>query len=288
MPLFRRLSDDRLDEPVLIVGLEGWIDAGFAAGGALAALLSSISTEVLASFDADELIDYRARRPVVHITDGIDTSINWQTIQLRAGKDRNGKDVCFLVGPEPDMRWQAFAADVVAISLDLGVRLAVGLGGFPAPVPHTRPVRLAATGGSAEIAHRIGFVQGTIEVPAGIGAVLEMGLAAAGITSVGLWARVPHYIATAPFPPASAALVEGLAEITDLAIDSTELRTAADSAIQRVDDLISRSKEHIAMVRQLEERLDSSEGNPLHMRQMPTGDEIASELEKYLRGNDQA
>lgn len=284
MPLYRRILDANPADPVLVVGMDGWIDAGMAAAGAVASLLGSITTEILATFDTDELLDHRSRRPVVEISDGTTTGLTWPAVEVRIGEDRNGSAVALLVGPEPDLRWQAFVASVVTLAQELGVRLAVGLGGFPAPVPHTRAVRLAATGSSPEIAQRVGFVQGTLHVPAGIGSALEVAFAEAGIPIVGLWARVPHYVAAMPFPAASAALVEGLASVAELALDTGKLRTDADASLRRVDELIAQSAEHEAMVRQLELRIDAAEGNTLNLGEVPTGDEIASELERYLRG----
>jgi len=191
-----------------------------------------------------------------------------------------------LVGPEPDMRWNAFVEEVVELATTLGVRMAVGLGAFPAPVPHTRPVRLASTSTDAELAGRIGFVAGDIEVPANIEAALELGFQAAGIPAIGLWARVPHYVAALPYPAASSALVGGLATVAELSLDPTSLDTAADVARRRVDDLIANSTEHQAMVSQLESTVDTSEGNPLDLGEIPSGDEIAAELQRFLRNQE--
>ncbi len=283
MPLFSRRSEASPPRPVLVVSMDGWIDAGMAASGAVGSLVPSVVPQVVATFDTDELLDHRARRPVVEITDGLTTGLTWPAIELRVGTDRNGAGVAALVGPEPDFRWKAFSADVVALARELDVRLAVGLGGFPAPVPHTRAVRLATTGNAPDMAHRIGFVQGTLEVPAGIQAALEVAFAEAGIPVIGLWARVPHYVAAMPFPAASAALIDGLNLVGNLSLDTAQLRTQADASLRRVDELIAQSSDHEAMVRQLEQRIDAAEGNTLDLAQMPTGDEIASELERYLR-----
>src|SRR5439155_7699141 len=100
--LFRLVLEKELDHPVLVMVLEGWIDAGFGAAAAAAALLGTIPNDVVATFDSDELIDHRARRPVMHIVDGVNTGLNWPEFQLRAGHDRTGKDVLMLVGPDPD------------------------------------------------------------------------------------------------------------------------------------------------------------------------------------------
>ena len=157
---------------------------------------------------------------------------------------------------------------MVALALGWGVRLVVGLGAFPAPAPHTRPVKLAATApsASAHLIERVGIVQGELEVPAGVQAALELGFGAAGIPVISLWARVPHYVSAMPFPEASAALIDGLAAISGLSLDASALRGAADRSRRQVDELIAGNPEHLAMVRKLEEAIDASEGNALGAR----------------------
>jgi hypothetical protein len=284
--LYQRHGGRLPERPVLVVALEGWVDAGLGAEGAMSALLAAAPTELVASFDDESLIDQRARRPVAHIAHGVNEGLTWPTIQLRLGTDRAGNDVCYLVGPEPDFRWRGFVDGVVELAETLGVRLAVGLGAFPAPAPHTRPIRLAATAPpeSAQLVPSIGVVQGEIDVPSGVWGALEVAFGRAGIPAVGLWARVPHYVSGMAFPAASAALLDGLAAVAGLALDTAGLHTAADTTRRQVDELIAKSSEHSQLVRQLERNVDATEGNPLDVGQIPTGDELAAELERYLRG----
>jgi predicted ATP-grasp superfamily ATP-dependent carboligase len=284
MALYERRSSRQPDRPVLVVSLDGWVDAGLGAASATASLLGSIPTEVLATFDGDDLIDQRARRPVLQIVDGVNAGLKWPEIRLLAGEDRNGNDMVFLVGPEPDLHWRPFVAGVVELAEELGVRLVVGLGAFPAAAPHTRPIRLAATATNSELASQVGVVPGTMEVPAGIEAAMEEAFADTEIPAVGLWARVPHYVSAMPYPAASAALIDGLASVAGLTLDSTGLHGAADVTRSRVDELIAQSGEHKAMVSQLEDNIDAAEGTPLNLGPLPSGDEIAAELERYLRG----
>jgi hypothetical protein len=282
--LHRRLPSRDPRDPVLVIQLEGWVDAGLGAATALATLVEGREPEVVAVFDGDELIDYRARRPVVRIENGRNAGLTWRQPRLLLTTDRADRDMLLLVGPEPDMRWEAFVVDVVGLATELGVRLAVGLGAFPAPVPHTRPVKIASTSTEESLAARVGFVAGTIEVPAGVEAALELALHERGIPAVGLWARVPHYVAGMPFPAASAALLSALAEVADLTVDTTSLDAAADVALGRIDELIANSDEHQSMVSQLESAVDTSEGTPLDLGEIPSGDEIAAELQRFLRG----
>ena len=282
---YTRHDDRTLTDPVLVLGMEGWIDAGLGASAAVAHVLAGMETEVVATFDGDTFLDYRDRRPAVRISNGVPEPVLWPQIELRAGRDRAGRDVAVLLGPEPDLGWRAFVEAVVELSSALGVRLAVALGAFPLSVPHTRPVRLAATATSAELAEQVGVVKGTHTVPAGIHTALQEGFGAAGIPAIGLWARVPHYAAGMPYPAASAALVDGLASVAGLDLDASELHVAAARAGGRIDQLIASSEEHGEMVRQLEAVVDAEETPPaFDPSEIPTGDEIATELERFLRG----
>jgi proteasome assembly chaperone (PAC2) family protein len=274
-----------LERPVLVVAMEGWVDAGLAAGTATASLLGAMPNEVLATFDDDALIDFRARRPTLRIVNGVDTELRWATIRLMAATNRTGRSVLILAGPEPDMRWHGFVSEVVQLASRLEVELVVGLGAFPAPVPHTRPVRLVGTSPDAELTAQVGFLPASIDVPSGVQGALEFAFGEARIPAVGLWARVPHYASAMPYPAASAALLDGLARMADLEVDTSALHAAATATHEQIEQLIAQSDEHAALVRQLEAQQDREEGlAATAFGDLPSGDELAAELERFLRG----
>jgi len=275
-----------LERPLLVMCMEGWIDAGSASANAVAQLLGSMPHELVATFDPDELIDFRARRPTLRIVNGVDKELRWPELQLHSATNRTGRTVLILSGPEPDMRWHRFTAEMVALASRLEVELVVGLGAFPAPVPHTRPVRLVGTSTEAALAARVGYLPASIDVPSGVQGALEMSFGEAGIPAVGLWARVPHYVAAMPYPAASAALLDGLARIAEVEVDTSGLQAAAAATGQQIAQLIAASEEHSAMVSQLEAQHDS-EQQPEALTdfgELPSGDELAAELERFLRG----
>jgi proteasome assembly chaperone (PAC2) family protein len=284
-PLYELIERPELDQPVLILALDGWIDAGVGAANARAALLSALTPTTVAMFDSDELLDHRARRPTMHLVEGVVTGLTWPTVELQAAADANGNDVLLLVGAEPDHAWRAFTGAVVDLALDFGARLVVGLGAYPAPVPHTRPTRLAVTASDPSLA-TTNLVRASIDVPAGVQAAVERRAYEVGLPAVGLWAQVPHYLAAMPYPAASIALLDGLAEVAGLQIDSGALRTEADATRQRVDALVSENDEHSQMVRQLEASVDAQQeptDTALGVGPLPSGDELAAELERFLR-----
>lgn len=272
------------ERPVLVVALEGWVDPGFAAAAALASLLEQFDNRTFAVFDTDELIDLRARRPRVRIDDGVRGRIYWPGPRLRVGTDNAGKGVAFLVGPEPDFRWRPFATEVAELAVELGTELIVGLGAFPAPTPHTRPVAVTATASDQALARRIGFMPGTRDRPARMIDVIGSFCMDAGIPSIGLSARVPHYVGQMPYPPASIALLEALGRVSGLSIETDNLQESAESTRVQLDEMIAQSEEHIAMVRQLEDQYEEIGTSIVIENEIPSGDEIAAELERYLRG----
>jgi predicted ATP-grasp superfamily ATP-dependent carboligase len=277
-----------LRDPVLVVALEGWIDAGYGAANAVGTLKSQIRTHRLVSFDVDELIDMRARRPMMRLVNGVNTGLRWPRLQLRIGRDRAGQDLLVLTGPEPDHRWHAFTTALMEVVEATKVRMCVGLGAFPAPAPHTRPITLGSTATTTELAQRVGFIDSTFDVPAGAMAAIERAFAEADKPAVGIWARVPHYAGAMPYPGASAAILDCLARLTGLVIDTQELHNAGVQAIAQIEGLIEGNPEHIEMVRNLEyqvdnENLKATPPAPLSDGPLPTGDELAAELEKFLR-----
>lgn len=283
-PLHHLVDDSPLSDPVLVVGLEGWVDAGYGAAAAVAHLLENGETTLVATFDADVLVDHRSRRPVMHLAEGVNTGLTWPSIELRRSRDLDNRDILVLTGTEPDVRWRAFTAEVVDLAVRLGVRLVVGLGAYPAPVPHNRPVRLATTATDAELAERAGEVRTTIDVPAGVGAAIEERCAAIHLPAVGLWAQVPHYAAGMPYPEASATLLEGLARVAGLRLDAAELHEAARTHRERLDDLVATNIEHTRMVHTLETAYDAEREDQGAGAFAPAvGEELAAEVERFLR-----
>lgn len=281
--LFEFAELKELDKPVLILALDGWIDSSGIAHSAKESLLSKAEIYTMVKFDTDRLLDHRARRPILHLNEGVVENLEWPSIELLHIEGLEGPDACVLHGPEPDHDWKVFTDAVTNICYGLDVSLVVGLGAYPAAVPHTRPTRLSCTASSIEMAAKLDFVTASIKVPAGLQAVIEAEVALAGTPAIGLWAQVPHYLSTGPYPPATVALLEGLREISgiwnrDFKLDQNALNTRS-----RLDQLIGNNEEHLTMIEKLEIAYDelNDPGSSL-----PSGDDLAEELQNFLRSQD--
>jgi proteasome assembly chaperone (PAC2) family protein len=277
--LYSMVDRPDLESPVLIMVLKGWIDAGLGADGAAEVLRDQLEPRTVARFDADALLDWRARRPTMRLVDGVNTQVSWEETELSWAKDGLGHDLLLLIGNEPDHAWLAFSEQVVDLAADLGTRLVLGLGAYPTPVPHTRAPQLAASASDDSLAQ--GLLRNSVEVPSGVQGMIERRAALRGLPALGLWAQVPHYVSAMPYPAASLALLQGANRATGLDLPLGTLPERADTSRQRIDELIAQNPEHTAMLHQLEAQAEQQDTDTA--LQATSGDELAAELERFLR-----
>lgn len=280
-----------VEDPVLVIALTGWIDASGAAAAAMAAIQDETQATTVVSFDTDTFVDYRARRPTMEVRDGLNSRLTWPSIEIKAGTSEGGRDMLLLTGVEPDSAWQAFTRSVGELAAQLGVVKAIGLGAYPVAVPHSRPTLLSATTPDADLLTSlpIPVSRNSVDVPAGVASLIEHELVDRSIPALTLWAQVPHYVATMSYPAASAALLDGLRDVTGIDIVADQLRREAVLQRGRLDALVGGNEEHQAMLGQLERAYDEAQaeadrsGPGFDPTDLPSGDELAAELEKFLR-----
>ena len=274
MSVFRLepLDDVQLAAPVLVAAFDGWVDAAGASSAAAEHLARG--GELIATFDADILFDFRSRRPVLDIIDGTLQRLEWPSLaihRIRAG----GRDVLVLHGAEPDFRWRELGDDLLELALRLGVVEWVSLGAIPAAVPHTRAVPVMGTASEDDLLPD-GVVKGPpglLRVPSACLSAVELTVSGAGVPTVGFYAQVPHYIG-GPYAAASAALLERLS--SHLHVDLPMGSFVEDAVVQRerLDVAVDADDD----VRQILERLEDGSDEEL-----PSGDDLAAEIERFLR-----
>lgn len=259
--------------PVLLAAFDGWVDAGSAATTALSHLIEDATT--VATFDADLLFDYRARRPPLEIVDGKLTELTWHELVLRRAQVGE-RDVLVLVGPEPDYRWRAFSADVVDLAQTLGVAEWISLGAIPAAVPHTRPVPVLGTEASPGLLR--GDVSpgpaGTLRVPSALVSALEIEASAAGIPALGYFAQVPHYI-SGPYAPAAVELLRVVGNHLGTVIPAHDHEAEARELRNRLDTATGLDETTRSYVERLEAMYDE--------QRLPSGNDLIADIERFLR-----
>lgn len=277
-----------LDRPVLLHSLSGFMDAGNAGQGLVDHILATFEHHELARFDTDLLLDYRARRPQLRFVEDRFEGYAAPELILRVVYDAAGTPFLLLSGPEPDVMWERFITAVASLIERFGVRLTIGAHGIPMAVPHTRPLGVTMHGTRRELVTVINPWRGEINVPSSVGSLLELRLGELGHDAMGVVAHVPHYLSEAEYPDASLALLRAVEPAGNLALQSEPLLRSAEETRLVVQQQVDESEEIGRVVRSLETQYDAftgarSRGGLLaDAPNVPSGDEIGAELERFL------
>ncbi|MEU3182732.1 PAC2 family protein [Streptomyces sp. NPDC006923] len=276
---------------VMLYHLDGYIDAGETGDQIVESLLESLPHQVVARFDHDRLVDYRARRPLLTFRRDRFTGYEVPKLEVRLVQDATGAPFLLLSGPEPDVEWERFAAAVRQIVDRLGVRLSVNFHGIPMGVPHTRPVGITPHGNRTDLmpGHRSPFEEA--QVPGSAESLLEFRLMESDHDVLGVAAHVPHYVARSSYPDAALTALEAITAATGLVLPSVahSLRTEAQRTQTEIERQLGEGDEElVAMVQGLEHQYDAvagaeTRGNLVaEPAELPSADEIGREFERFL------
>lgn len=275
--------------PVLVHGLEGFSDAGHAIQGATEHLREQLDSQLIVEFDADELVDYRSRRPHLKYSFDHFTEYAEPTIQMHAVKAEDGTSFLLLSGLEPDLRWDGFTESVIDLASSFGVRMSIGLGSIPLGVPHTRPTHSSAHASDVDLIRGYTAWPGEFSVPGNVSSLLELRMAEHGIPSAGFTVHVPQYLAQNTYPAAILNLVGNIASMGELELPTAELEKAVEEFTEQVNAQVAHSPEIVTAIEMMEKqydefmetRLGSDSLNP-GGKPLPSGDEIGAEFERFL------
>lgn len=266
-----------LTRPIVIGAFIGWNDAADAATAAIEHLELTWDARPLAVIDPEEYYDFQVNRPRVSLKDGVSRRIEWPSTQFSVcrppGADR---DVVLMRGPEPNMRWRDFCAEILQLCLELGVEQIITLGALQTDMPHSRPVVVSGTAYDADSARKYALDKSRYEGPTGITGVLQDASVLAGIPAISFWAGVPHYLASPPNPPATLALLHRLEDALDLPVPVGTLPEQSDSWLESANSMTQDDAEIAEYVKALEEHVAQD-------AETPSAESIASDFERYLR-----
>jgi predicted ATP-grasp superfamily ATP-dependent carboligase len=278
-----------LSGAVLLYEFSGFMDAGSAGNGVTSHLLEECDSRVIARFDVDQLVDYRSRRPAMTFASNRWESFTEPELAIHLLRDDAGSPFLLLSGVEPDLQWERFVAAVRGLVEQWGVRLTVGYRGIPMGAPHTRPLGVTAHANRLSLLSDYESVFNRMQIPGNIGGLLELRLGEAGLDAMGFAVHVPHYLSQATYPSSSVTLLESIEKATGLSIADEQLREAARDVDAEIDSQVRNSDEVAGVVEALERQYDMFT-DEIDRRslladnadELPTGDELGAELERFL------
>lgn len=285
------LDDQRAS--VLVVALGGFIDAGNTQKIIAEHLLETHDSRVVASFDVDQVLDYRGRRPVMVFDRDHWSSYDDPSLLLHRVIDKGGVPFLLLVGPEPDYQWARMVEATTMLIRALGVDLTVTVHGIPMAVPHTRPLGVTSHGTAPRLISGNDAAFGTVQVPGSFSSLLELRLGESGHDAVGFAVHVPHYLGQTEFHDAAVLGLHRMSAVTGLSLDLRALVATAGQGRAEITRQMEQSEEITAVVRALEQQYDTFlEGRKQRsllatdLSDLPTADEIGAEFEAFLKSED--
>lgn len=289
------VEDGASSGPTLIVAMQGYADAGHAVEGAAGHLKAALDSRTLATFNNDELIDYRSHRPMVTLSEHEISDVDDIDLDIRVLRDSKGESFLLLSGPEPDLRWEAFSKSVADLADRFNVDKTICLYAAPMGAPHTRPLVVSAHGNDRDLVGKMFTFDGMVSVPGAAAVMIERELHSRGRRVAGYTAHVPHYVASSPYPQAVYQLLQSVSDTSDLQFPLRAIERDMERVAQQLAEQTHGSEEIAQVVAQLEQHYDSEmdsyrKKNPQKMMpgeaQVPSGDEIGEAFENFLAAID--
>jgi hypothetical protein len=279
----------------LVVLLTGFTDAGSTVSGLIDHLHETVDLQPLVIFENDALLDYRARRPIIHFSEDHLSAYEPAKLELLLAHDTIGQPFLLLSGYEPDFAWDTFVNAVIELADSWEVSGVSWVHAIAMPVPHTRPIGTTVSGNSSELIATHSVWRPRTQVPATVGHLLEYRMMEQGYSLASFVLLVPHYLADTRFPDSMLIAADRLMDATGLVLSMDAVREASVEYHERVEDQMMRNDELRELLRTLEERYDAYMAGyvgadaehgfgdaPLTERNLPSADELAAELERYL------
>ncbi len=274
---------------VMWLATGGLVDAGDVEKASVAHVMSTMESRVVATFDADALLDYRARRPLLTFQRDRYISVDMPSIAVHRVTDPTGRHFLLVNGPEPDYQWERFIAALLAVAEQFGVRTLVSAAGAPMQVPHTRPTGLTAYASDERLIADHASVFGTMQVPGHVDGLAHLRFAENGLDTVGFAVHVPGYLADREMLDGAVAALHAISEATGITVPMEELEKRAEVNRRELDELVEQNPEALEVVRTMEQQFDefmsSQQRRSLtahDVAKLPSPDEIASDLEEWL------
>jgi proteasome assembly chaperone (PAC2) family protein len=271
-----------LRRPLFIAGFAGLFDIAETATAALTHLSSRGRPETIASIDPEHFFNFTRHRPKVQLDEDDVRRIRWPANEIAVLDDPAGvHDLVLLAGLEPDIRWRSFAEAVLDIVGRLNCELVVTVGAMADAIPHTRQPQVIGSTTNDRLARSLGLSKPRYQGPTGVVGVLHDMLDRTKVPAVSLRVPVPHYAAGTEHPLSTQALLRHLEHVTGVPTGHADLDDEVARQRRRLDRAVAADDDAGGYVAALEQRYDERMVDDL-----PSGDDLAAELERFLRDQD--
>lgn len=251
-------------DPVMLIGFDGWPNAGSQATATVKYLARALRSFTVAEVDMEEFLVFGESRPSVTVERGILSKMVRPKGFFWAARVQGGPpDIVFFHSPEPELKWHTFSRAILKMAELADVRMLVLLGGMHDNIHHTDTLISGVASQEALLETLTGLGVSPIDYqgPGAFHGVLMADSLKAGIPCLSLWSHTPAYLQGKYFL-GMIRLIEHLNTILRIKVEPEDLRDAAREQAVQLDKLIDEHKDLKSLTDTLTKIKDKKE--PLH------------------------
>ena len=250
-----------LHEPYLIIGFEGWPNAGEISSFALRHLIDSLGAREFASIPTENFYQMSSLRPMAVIKEGRLIELKSSGNHFYYVKGLPSNDLILFSGVEPHLRWNVFADLILDLAERFRVTQVLTIGGTYDYVPHTYPPMVSSLFNHEELRERVvGAGLGLTEYsgPISIHTFILEAARKRNLDAISLWGHAPQYLQTRNVKVACS-LLKKLIDLTGIEIDLSDLEKAGEYFDQQINQLVEEDPKLQEVIGKLEEAYKGSQ-----------------------------
>jgi len=257
-------KNPKLKDVQMITSFSGWMNGGEVSTGTVDYIKNKLKAKKFAEIAPDpfyifnfpgsmELVD--VFRPFVKVENGILQDFSFPKNDFFFHENSN---LILFKGKEPNMHWKDYADCIFELGKKYNLKRIYFIGSVAAATPHTRGIRLSCSCSEEKLKKEVknhGIKFSFYEGPASITTYLTYLAKQKGIEMINFVAEIPIYIQSEN-PKAIKTIVEKLAKLLNLDIDTTDLTRKNLAFEKKINQLLETQPQLSEEIKKLEENYD--------------------------------
>ena len=244
-----------LNKPYLIIGFEGWPNAGEVSCVALQHLVDRLEAKRFASIPTGNFYQTSSLRPLAVIKEGRLIELKSLGNHFYYVKSSHFSDLILFYGVEPHLQWDLFVDLLLDLAQKFGVAQIFTIGGTYDYIPHTCPPLVSALFNREDLREnviRAGLGLTEYSGPISIHTFILEAAKKRDLKAISLWGHAPQYLQTKNIKVVCSVLKK-LMDLTKIEVDLSELEKAGDYFDQQVNHLVEEDPKLREVISKLEE-----------------------------------
>jgi len=220
-----------LQNSVMIMGLDGWGNAGEVSTFAVKYLVDTLTAKKFGEIPAEIFHDYLIQRPIVSIERGmIQSYISPRNDLFYWRNQERGSDLVLLLGNEPHLNWARYTKSILELG-EMGVDRIYTIGGYLADISYESETPITGSTNNSKLITELtktGVELTNYKGPTSLYGEILWRARDKKIDVVSLWCAIPMYV-RGLYPKAIYCVLKKITKLVDIKLDLEELKDKVEA-----------------------------------------------------------